>query len=407
MTVMERFLDYITWSTQSEADVEAVPSTERQWGLAKHLKEECEAMGLANVRLSDHCYVYVELPATPGCESVPAIGFIAHMDTATEISGENVKAQVIENYDGGAVALGESGLVLDPAAFPHLKGMAGKTLITTDGTTLLGADDKAGIAEILTMAETLIREGRPHGKICIGFTPDEEVGNGPAFFDIEGFGADYAYTVDGGDPSTINYENFNAVQAVFLIKGFNIHPGSAKDKMINALLVGYEINSMLPSGETPRDTEGREGFYHLIGMEGDTAACTLTYIVRDFDAGSMEARRNTLRHITDLLNTKYGAGTVTLSLKDQYPNMIEGLRDKMFIVEDAFAAIDACGLTHAAEPARGGTDGATLTIMGLPCPNLGSGENAAHGPYEHITKEDLELCTEILLTIVGRAADRA
>lgn len=400
MTVKERFLDYVSYSTQSAEDIEQVPSTERQWDLARHLEAEMKELGISDVRLGEHAYVYGVIPATPGYEAVPAIGFIAHMDTATEVSGENVRPQIIENYDGSPITLGTSGRVIDPENFPHLASLKGQSVITTDGTTLLGADDKAGIAEILTMAETLLKEDIPHGKICIGFTPDEEVGHGPSYFDIPGFGADYAYTVDGGDPACVTYENFNACAAAFNIQGYSIHPGSSKNKMINALLVGYEINSMLPGGETPRNTEGYEGFYHLTGMNGDTSSCTMTYIVRDFDMGYFRARKATLNHIAKLLNEKYGEGTVTLTIRDQYPNMYESLKDKMYIVDNAFEAIRNLGMEPYAEAGRGGTDGATLSANGLPCPNLGTGGHAAHGPYEHITVEALETCTKLLLEIV-------
>ena len=400
MNIQERFLKYVNIPTQSAEGVSHVPTTEVQWNLARELEKEMNEMGLSDVRVSENAYVYGVLPATPGYEELSGIGFIAHMDTATEFPGEGLKTQIIENYDGGEVKLGTSGRVLDLENFPHLPSLKGKTLITTDGTTLLGADDKAGIAEILTAVSMLQEQNIPHGKVCIGFTPDEEVGLGPSHFDIENFGAEYAYTMDGGDPACVSYENFHACAATFEIKGYSIHPGSSKNRMINAALVGCEINGMLPTGETPRDSEGREGFYHLTSFNGSTTSCTLSYIVRDFDMGYFRARKATLEHIAVLMNEKYGEGTVTLTIRDQYPNMYEVLKDKMFIVDNAYTALRTLGLEPYAQPARGGTDGATLSYHGLPCPNLGTGGFAAHGPFEHVTVEDMQTCAQLIVEIV-------
>ncbi len=407
MTVKERFLKYVSIHTQSAHGVEHVPTTERQFDLARYLENEMKEMGLDNVRLSENGYVYAVLPATAGYEDVSGIGFIAHMDTSPDFSGENVKPQIIENYDGGDVKLGTSGRTLDVETFPHLPTLKGKTLITTDGTTLLGADDKAGIAEILTAVETIMTKDIPHGKICIGFTPDEEVGLGPSHFDVPGFGAEYAYTVDGGRANGVSYENFNAASATFEIHGYSVHPGGAKNKMINALLLGYEINSMLPSGETPRTTEGREGFYHLTSMSGTVAEAKIGYIVRDHSIEIFNARKSTLRLIEKLINEKYGEGTVKLTIKDQYPNMYEKIKDKMYIIDNAYEAIRKLGMEPSSTAGRGGTDGATLSFMGLPCPNIGTEGYGAHGPYEHITVEGMELCVQLIIEIAKNHLEKA
>lgn len=403
-TVEERFLRYVSVDTQSDEQSSAVPSTEKQFHLARLLAQEMESLGIKEVRVTDTCYVYGYLPASLGMEHLPALGFIAHMDTAPGASGAEVRPQTIVGYDGGDVALGESGRTLSPREFPHLTALAGRTLITTDGTTLLGADDKAGIAEILTACETILLEKIPHGKICVGFTPDEEIGRGPLHFDVPGFGAQFAYTMDGGEESSISYENFNACAADFMIRGFNVHPGSSKDTMINAAWIACQINGMLPETETPRDTDGYEGFYHLDAISGDVESAQLHYIVRDHDAGCFESRKQTLRHIEKILNERWGAGTVTLTIRDQYRNMTEIIREHKHLIEHAQEAITAVGLEPVIQPIRGGTDGATLSYMGLPCPNLGTGGYAAHGPYEHITVEAMENCVRIILELVRRYA---
>ena len=400
MTVLERFLRYVAINTQSDEESSTNPSAEKEFDLANLLKEELTALGAENVRLTEKCYLYAEIPATAGCENTTKIGFIAHMDTAPDFSGKDVKPQIIKNYDGGEVALGASGRSLTPEIFPHLKALVGRTLITTDGTTLLGADDKAGVAEIMTLAETLLTTNVPHGKVLIGFTPDEEVGTGADFFDVAGFGADFAYTVDGGAEGGMEYENFNAAAASFSITGRNVHPGYAKNTMINAALVASELIAMLPPDEIPAKTEGYEGFFHLTGIEGSCEKATVGCIIRDHDFEKFDERKTLLKRITQTLNEKYGANTVTLTLKDSYRNMKEMILPCMHLVENAKKAAEAVGVTPTVEPIRGGTDGARLSYMGLPCPNLGTGGYAFHGPYEHITKEGLEAATSILVEIV-------
>lgn len=400
MRAYERLLNYVRVYTTSDEACEAVPSSQRQFVLGRQLAEELKELGVSNVRIDDKCYVYGMIPATPGMEKAPKIGFIAHMDTAPAFSGENVNPQVIGNYDGMDVVLGESGRILCVKDFPHLPSLKGRTLITTDGNTLLGADDKAGIAEIMTMAEEIITEGTPHGTICIGFTPDEEIGRGADCFDVDGFGADYAYTVDGGAENEIEYENFNAAGATAEFCGVSVHPGSSKDTMINAALVAMEFNAMLPSGDTPRNTEGYEGFFHLCEMSGDVSNARLEYIVRDHDAAMFRCRLETLRHAEKILNEKYGEGTVTLAIKEQYRNMKEKIEPCMHLIENASLAAKEAGLEPVHVPVRGGTDGARLSFMGLPCPNLGTGGYAFHGPFEHITAEGMDLAVKTLKGIV-------
>ena len=399
-TVQERFLRYIAVNTKSEETSETTPTSEIQFDLAKLLAGELAAMGCEKVRCDEKCYVYAEIPATKGYENKTKLGFIAHMDTSPDFSGDGVKPQIIESYDGESVALGDSGRVLSAETFPHLKTLKGRTLITTDGTTLLGADDKAGVAEIMTLAERLITENIPHGKILIGFTPDEEVGSGADHFDIEAFGADFAYTVDGGPEGSLEYENFNAAGARFVVNGVNVHPGSAKDIMVNSMLVAMEINSLLPGADIPARTEGYEGFFHLTDMCGTTEKTTLDYIVRDHDANMFEARKTILRHIEKSLNEKYGAGTVELTIKEQYRNMKEKIEPCMHLIDNAVKAAERCGAEAVIEPIRGGTDGARLSFMGLPCPNLGTGGYAFHGPFEHITVEGMQKEVDILTEIV-------
>lgn len=405
MRAYERFLKYIRVYTTSDDNSETIPSTQRQFDLGNKLAQEMKELGISNVRIDDKCYVYGEIPAAKGYEDAPGIGFIAHMDTAPDFSGEGVNPQIIENYDGGRVALGNSGLFLDPADFPHLSSLKGRTLITTDGTTLLGGDDKAGIAEIMTLAEILLKEDLPHGKICIGFTPDEEIGRGADCFDIENFGADFAYTVDGGVENELEYENFNAAGAEVHIKGFPVHPGSSKNTLVNAVQVAVEFHNMLPAGETPRYTEEYEGFYHLCDLNGDIAQASMVYIIRDHDSHLFESRISTMKHIAKLLNEKYGVGTVTLTIKEQYRNMKEKIEPCMHLIENAKLAAQEAGLSPVTVPIRGGTDGARLSYMGLPCPNLGTGGYAAHGPCEHITVEGMDLVVEILKGIVKRYAE--
>ena len=400
MTALERFITYVKVHTASAEDTAETPTTSRQFDLSRLLEQEMKDLGLQDVLVDDHAYVYGCLTATEGCENKPAIGFIAHLDTIPDFSGENVQPQIIENYDGGDVVLGTSGRVLTSETFPHLPSLKGQTLITTDGTTVLGADDKAGITAVMTACETLIREKRPHGRVCVCFTPDEEVGHGAALLDLERFGADFAYTVDGGELDEINYETFNAAAAKWEFEGFNIHPGSAKNKMINASLVAMEVNAMLPSGDTPAHTEGYEGFFHLIEMSGGVDKASLQYIIRDHDAARFAARKDTMRHIEALINEKYGAGTAKLTLTDQYRNMSEIVLQHPEITRLAEQAIRRLGLEPKASPIRGGTDGAQLSFRGLPCPNLGTGGYAFHGPFEHATAEGIEGAAQIVLNII-------
>ena len=328
------------------------------------------------------------------------------MDTVPDFSGKNVQPRIIENYDGGDVVLGTSGRVLSPEKLPHLPSLKGKTLIVTDGTTVLGGDDKAGIAEIMTAIERVISENRPHGKLCIGFTPDEEVGSGADNFNVAEFGADFAYTVDGGAEGEIEYENFNAAAAKIVVNGFNIHPGDSKNKMINALLVAMELNSMLPD-ETPANTEGYEGFFHLTDMSGNVERAEMDYIIRDHSEAIMTARKATLVHAVKILNEKYGSGTVECTVRDQYLNMVEKIRPCMHLIDNAVEAAKSIGLVPKVAPIRGGTDGARLSFMGLPCPNLGTGDFACHGPYEHVTVEGMEKCTELVLLLIDKYSKAA
>lgn len=400
MKAYERLLKYVKIDTRSSEQSGTHPSTSSQFELAKILADELAALGCVDIRTSEQCYVYARLAATPGRESSAKLGFIAHMDTSPDFNGGGVNPIITENYDGGALPLGNSGRVLDPAIFPHLPSLRGRTLITTDGTSLLGADDKAGIAEIMTLIEKLVCEKTQHGDILIAFTPDEEIGEGADNFDVTAFGADFAYTADGGAEGSLEFENFNAASASVSITGRNVHPGSAKNTMINASLVAMEFNSALPSFDIPSATEGYEGFYHLTDMKGTVESAELDYIVRDHDAEKFSARLETLSHVEKLLNEKYGDGTVKLTVTQSYRNMREKILPVMHLIDNARAAIEAAGLTPSVEPIRGGTDGARLSFMGLPCPNLGTGGYAFHGPFEHITVEGMDSAVEILANIV-------
>lgn len=396
MRAYERLLKYVSVYTTSDPDSATVPSSMRQYDLAHQLVDELKALGLENVHVDENCVVYGWLSATPGCEDRPALGFIAHMDTAPDCSGENVKPQIIENYDGGDVLLTGSGEKLSPAAFPTLKKLAGMTLITTDGTTLLGADDKAGIAEIMTALESIISEKKPHGKLCIAFTPDEEVGAGVDHFDVEKFGAVYAYTVDGGEEGEIAYETFNACSAEVAVEGLSVHPGSAKDTMINAALVAMEFNALLPAADIPRLTEGYEGFFHLCDMSGDVEHAKLNYIVRDHDRATFEMRKKTLEHAAKTINEKYAREVIRLTIKDSYYNMAEKIAPHMELIENAKHACEKAGMKPFIEAVRGGTDGCRLSFMGLPTPNLCTGGFAFHGPYEHIAVESMDRCAKMV-----------
>jgi tripeptide aminopeptidase len=357
-------------------------------------------VGMDRVLVDEHAYVYGELPATPGCEKKETLVFIAHLDTIPDFPGKNVRPQVFENYDGDDILLGDSGRVLSMKDFPHLEKLKGQTLITTDGTTVLGADDKAGIAEIMQACEEIMNEHQPHGRICICFTPDEEIGHGAAYLDLDRLGAACGFTVDGSAPGELSYETFNAASAKVEVNGFNIHPGSAKGKMINANLVAMEINSRLPSDEIPAKTEGREGFYHLMETQATVEKATLSYILRDHSAEKLEARKEALRESVRAANEEYGPGTAELTIHDQYRNMAEIVLQHPEILKRAEQAIRAEGLTPVCEPVRGGTDGAQLTFRGLVCPNLGTGGHAFHGPYEHITTESMETCKNVIKRII-------
>lgn len=407
MRAYERLLGYVKVNTASgESGAGTSPSTQRQFDLARLLADELRALGVADAELTGSCYVYGHLEATPGCEGAPCLGLIAHMDTAPDFSGENVLPRVIENYDGGEVELG-AGRTLSAKDFPHLPSLKGRTLITTSGDTLLGADDKAGIAEIMTLIEQLQTERLPHGRIAVCFTPDEEIGYGTAELDLDRLGADYAYTIDGGPEGEIVYENFNAVAATVQITGVNVHPGSAKNIMVNAAQVATEFNACLPCCETPRYTEGYEGFYHLTSIEGTVERAELRYILRDHDAKKLEQRRETMQHAGKTLNERYGAGTVSVSFREQYRNMVEKIvPEHMHLVDSAIRAIEDSGLEPLRQPIRGGTDGALLSWEGLPCPNLGTGGYAYHGPYEHITAEGMDKCVEIMRRIVETFSER-
>lgn len=405
MRVEERLLKYVSYWTTSDEECRQIPSSERQFELGKVLEQELRDLGLEKVTLTDHCYVYGLLPATKGYADKPAVGFISHMDTAPDFSGKDVKPQIISDYDGNDVLLKGSGAYLKVSDFPTLKTLKGRTLITTDGTTLLGADDKAGVAEIMTAVEQIITEKIPHGDIWIGFTPDEEVGSGADLFDLDYFNAKFAYTVDGDYEGEVAYENFNAASASFEITGVNVHPGEAKDIMINAALVGCEIASLLPENETPAHTEGREGFYHLTDFSGDIAHAKVNYIVRDHDKATFEKRLDTLRGIEKKMNEKYHADTVKLNIQHSYSNMLEVIEKNEYVVAIAKKAIKNVGLEPVSRPVRGGTDGARLSFMGLPCPNLGTGGYGFHGPFEHISVEGMDTAVSVIKEIVKITAE--
>lgn len=405
MRVEERLLKYVSYWTTSDEECRQIPSSERQFELGKVLEQELRDLGLEKVTLTDHCYVYGLLPATKGYADKPAVGFISHMDTAPDFSGKDVKPQIIPDYDGNDVLLKGSGTYLKVSDFPTLKTLKGRALITTDGTTLLGADDKAGVAEIMTAVEQIITEKIPHGDIWIGFTPDEEVGSGADLFDLDYFKAKFAYTVDGDYEGEVAYENFNAASASFEITGVNVHPGEAKDIMINAALVGCEIASLLPENETPAHTEGREGFYHLTDFSGDIAHAKVNYIVRDHDKATFEKRLDTLRGIEKKMNEKYHADTVKLNIQHSYSNMLEVIEKNEYVVAIAKRAIKNVGLEPVSRPVRGGTDGARLSFMGLPCPNLGTGGYGFHGPFEHISVEGMDTAVSVIKEIVKITAE--
>ena len=405
MRAYERFLNYVPVWTTSDETSDTVPSADRELVLARMLVEEMKGLGIADARVDDKGYVYGHIPATPGCEDKPSLGLVAHMDTVADASGENIKPQIIENYAGKDVVLKGSGDILKVDEFPYLAELKGRTLITTDGTTLLGADDKAGIAEILTVAEEIIKEGLPHGKICIGFTPDEEIARGAKHFDVEGFGADYAYTLDGDEEGEIQFENFNASTAFITIHGVSVHTGSAKDVMVNSQTIATEIHQMLPVNERPETTEGYEGFYHLVSVQGNVTTTKMKYFIRDFDRRSFDARAQKLRDIAEEMNKKYGEGKVEVEIVESYYNMREKIEPCMQLIDYAKAAIEHAGITPIVSPVRGGTDGARLSFKGLPCPNLGTGGHAFHGVFEHITVEGMDKAVLIVKDIIRQFAE--
>lgn len=399
MRAYERLIRYARVHTTSSDRTGTHPSTARQFDLARLLVEEMKQLGIADARVDEHCYVYGTLPATPGCEDKPALGLIAHMDTAPSASGENVQPQVVE-YTGGDIPLPAGGKVLSPKQFPVMDTLVGHTLVTTDGTTLLGGDDKAGIADILTAVERIQAEQLPHGKLCIGFTPDEEIGEGADLFDVEGFGADFAYTVDGGAAGEIEYQNFNAASAKLEITGFSVHPGSAKNLLVNALTVAAQLHGLLPASEAPEHTEGTEGFYMLQEISGTPARAHMEYILRDHDAAKFARRKETMRRAADFLNARWGEGTVQLTITDSYYNMEEKILPHFHLVENARAATLAAGAQPVTVPVRGGTDGARLSFMGLPCPNLGTGDFNCHGECEFVSAQQMDQVVQILLNII-------
>lgn len=401
--VTERFLRYVSMDTQSMDDQDAYPSTKKQTALAEVLKEELSRMGASDVELDEYSYVTATIPATTDKKS-PVLGFIAHMDTSPACSGTDVKPQIHRSYDGGDILLNEnSGLTMRTAEFPELEKETGNDLITTDGTTLLGADDKAGVAEIMTMAEHLLAHPEiPHGTIRIAFTPDEEVGRGTDFFDVEAFGADVAYTVDGGEVGELEYENFNAATAKLCIHGISIHTGSAKGKMRNALHVGMEFHDMLPVFENPAFTEGYEGFFHLDSMHGGVELAEMKYLIRDHDMAKFVHKKETMQEIAAYLNRKYGEGTVELDIRDSYFNMQEKIEPHRYLIDIATGAMKEIGVEPIVRPIRGGTDGARLSYKGLPCPNLFTGGHNFHGRFEYISIQAMEKVVELLVRIVEK-----
>jgi tripeptide aminopeptidase len=401
--VIEKFLRYVRIDTQSDETTGTSPSTMKQRDLARVLRDELKEIGVADVFYDEeHCYVYARIPANTEGSDGPALGFIAHMDTSDEVSGKDVKPRIVENYDGRDIQLdGEGRIVLSPVDFPELKNHKGEDLIVTDGTTLLGADDKAGIAEIMTMAHTLLSDPSiKHGDIRIAFTPDEEIGEGTAFFDLERFGAKYAYTVDGGKLGELEHENFNAAEGIIEVKGRSVHPGDAKNKMINASLICYEFHSLLPVFENPMYTEGREGFFHLTEVSGRTESARASYIIRDHDRDLFEKKKELFLKAGEFLNEKYGEGTVKVTLKDQYYNMVELIRPHQHLVDNARKVMTDLGIAPIDRPIRGGTDGAMLSYKGLPCPNLCTGGYNYHGKYEYASIQEMRKIVDILLGII-------
>lgn len=403
MTIVERFLKYVSFDTQSAEDSETTPSTEKQWVLARYLKEELEGIGLTEVEIDEHAYVYATLPANTD-KPLPTVGFIAHMDTSPDCSGKDVKPRIVKNYDGSDIVLDEAaGIVTSPKKFPELLYHVGEDIIVTDGHTLLGADDKAGIAEIVQAMVYLIAHPEiKHGRIRVGFNPDEEIGLGAHRFNVEKFGCDFAYTMDGGELGELEFENFNAASAKVEVTGVSVHPGYAKNKMVNAARVATEYASLMPAAETPERTAEYEGFYHLLGMSGNVEKASLTYIIRDHDRARFEERKEYAAAVGELLNKKYGAGTVKVTLADQYYNMREKVEPVMHIIDTALDAMKDCGIQPRVRAIRGGTDGAQLSFKGLPCPNIFAGGLNFHGPHEFLPIPSLEKASMVVVKICER-----
>jgi tripeptide aminopeptidase len=406
--LIKRFTTYVKIDTQSNEESDTTPSTPGQWDLLKLLEQELKEIGLDEVELDENGYLFATLPANTD-KNVPTIGFLAHVDTATDFTGKNVKPQIVENYDGGEIILNkEKNIVLSPEQFPSLNKYIGQTLITTDGTTLLGADDKAGVAEIMTAMNYLVQHPEiKHGTIRVAFTPDEEIGRGPHKFDVKRFNAKYAYTMDGGPLGELEYETFNAAAAKITIKGNNIHPGSAKNKMVNSLKIGMELNALLPAEEAPEHTEGYEGFYHLLQMNGDVEETKLYYIIRDHDRDKFEGKKQHLTNIVEELNEKYGQGTLTLDLNDQYYNMKEKIEENIEVFEYAKEALERLNIEPKITPVRGGTDGAQLSYMGLPTPNIFAGGENMHGKFEYVSVETMEKATQVIIEIAKIYEEKA
>lgn len=405
MALVERFLKYVSFDTQSSEETEVTPSTPGQMVFAKYLKEELESLGLEDITLDEHGYLFATLPANID-KPVPTIGFIAHMDTSPDMSGKDVSPRIVQNYDGSDIVLcAEENVVLSPSQFPELLDHKGEDLIVTNGKTLLGADDKAGIAEIVSAIVYLKEHPEiKHGKIRIGFNPDEEIGLGAHKFDVEKFGCDWAYTMDGGEVGELEFENFNAASAKITFKGRNVHPGYAKNKMINSIRVANRFCAMLPAHETPEHTEGYEGFYHLISFNGDVEQTTVAYIIRDHDRARFESRKKKIERFVSEINAEYGEGTTTLELRDQYYNMREKIEPVMHIIDTAFAAMEAVGVKPNVKPIRGGTDGAQLSFKGLPCPNIFAGGLNFHGRYEFAPIQNMEKAMKVIVKIAELVA---
>ncbi|NDV81083.1 peptidase T [Bacteroides sp. 51] len=400
MDVTKRFLKYVSFDTQSDENTEVTPSTPGQMEFAKYLKTELEELGLEDITLNEHAYLFATLPANTD-EKIPTIGFIAHMDTSPDMSGKNVTPRIVQNYDGKDIVLcAEENILLSPAQFPELLAHKGEDLIVTDGKTLLGADDKAGIAEIMSAIAYLKQHPEiKHGKIRIGFNPDEEIGLGAHKFDVQKFGCEWAYTMDGSEVGELEYENFNAASAKITFKGRNVHPGYAKDKMINSMLLANRFMSLLPANETPEHTEGYEGFYHLVGVTGDVEKTIISYIIRDHSREKFEARKQEIQHLVDQMNKELGQDAVSAEVKDQYYNMREKIEPVMHVIDLAFAAMEAVGIKPNVKPIRGGTDGAQLSFKGLPCPNIFAGGLNFHGRYEFVPIQSMEKATRVIVKI--------